>query len=115
MRMTFPSEVNLCCCRFRRRTESECFQERDEVLLFLWGKVETEVVTFYSVGFGAVGFEPCGDVVIVEALGIEPVLQRRAPSAVAAHASVPDAFEGGDFVVAGSAASVHREGWVGSH
>ena len=72
-------------------------------------------MAFYGVGFGAVRFEACGDVVIVEAFWIEPVFEGCAPAAVTEHAAIPDAFERGDFVVAGSAAGVQGEGWVGAY
>jgi hypothetical protein len=49
----------------------------------------------YGVGFGAVGFEAGGDVVVVEAFWVEPIFQGCAPAAVAEHAAVPDTFEGG--------------------
>ena len=72
-------------------------------------------MAFHGVGLRAVGFEAGGNVVVVAALWVEPIFEGCAPAAVAEHAAIPDAFEGGDFVVAGSAAGVHGEGWVGAY
>src|ERR1700743_3158619 len=45
----------------------------------------------------------------VEARGVKPSMGRRPPAAVPKHAPIPDAFEGRNFVVAGSAPSSEGE------
>src|SRR5262249_58583844 len=54
-------------------------------------------------------------VVVVHASGIEPVLQRRAPPAVAEHAAIPRAFQRRHLVVTRAAALLEREIRIGSN
>ena len=53
------------------------------------------------------------NVVIVNPPGIEPVLQRRTPAAMAEHAAIPDTFQRWDFVVARPAACFGGESRIG--
>jgi hypothetical protein len=68
-----------------------------------------------GVSLFAVGFEAGWHVVIVQAIGVEPILQRRAPSAMAEHAAVPDSLERRYFVVAGATASLERQIGIGAN
>jgi hypothetical protein len=54
------------------------------------------------------------NVVIVNPPGIEPVLQRRTPAAMAEHAAIPDTFQRWDFVVARPAACLAGESRIGA-
>jgi hypothetical protein len=69
------------------------------------------MVTFDGVYLRAIGLEAGRDVVVVQALRVELVFERGAPSAVAE----PDAFERWNFVVAGPAPGLEGEVGVGAY
>jgi hypothetical protein len=57
-------------------------------------------VAFDGEGLRAIGLEAGGNVVVVEARGVEPVFKGGAPPAVTEHAAVPDTLEPRDLVIA---------------
>jgi hypothetical protein len=71
--------------------------------------------TFDGVCLRAVRLEAGRDVVALQAFRVEPVFERGAPSAVAEHVAVPDAFEQLNFVVASPAPGFEGEVGVGAY
>jgi hypothetical protein len=65
------------------------FEESDQIFFFLRGKVQAEGVAFDCVSLDTVGSEAGGYIVVVQALGIQPVFQRGAPTAVTEQTPVP--------------------------
>ena len=72
-------------------------------------------MTFYGVGRFAIRFEASRHVILVEAVGVEPIFESGAPPAVTEHIAVPDALEGRHFVVAGASPGLESEVGVGAN
>ena len=68
---------------------------------------------FHGIRRVSIRLETSRNIVIVNPPGIEPVVQRRAPAAMAEHAAIPDTFQRWDFVVARPAACLGGEPRIG--
>jgi hypothetical protein len=90
-------------------------EECNQVFLFLWSEIKTEVVTFYGVGRFAIRFEASWSVIVVEAVGVEPIFESGAPPTVTEHVAVPNALEGRHFVVTGASPGLEGEVGVGAN
>src|SRR4051794_10871497 len=89
-------------------------EERDEGLAVLLGKLQAKGMALDRAGLHAEAAETRRDVVVVQAAGVEPVLQGRHRTRVLEGSAIPDAPEGWDFVEARPAPGVERQTWVGS-
>ena len=85
------------------------FEKCNQCTPIFGGEIETERVSFHSVGFRAVGLEAGGNIVAARAARVEPVFERRTPAAVPEHAAIPHAFERRNFVIARAAPSLGGE------
>src|SRR5215472_7245038 len=72
-------------------------------------------MTFHCEGLRAVGLEARWEVVVPNSIWVEPILEACAPAAVSEHASIPNALERRDLVIAGASASLHGEAGIRSH
>src|ERR1700759_5638424 len=71
---------------------SQGLEKRDEVLFLPVGKSEAESMLLHGKRPGAVWSESGRHIIGSEPLGIEPIFERGAPSAMTEHATVPNAF-----------------------
>lgn len=75
--------------RGTRRKMSQGLQERDQRLLVIVREIVPEFVTGDRAGFDAGALPAAGDVVVAEAFGVKPILQRGDGAAVLVETAIP--------------------------
>src|ERR1700733_14735615 len=92
---------------------SERSQEGDQGALVVRRETEPEFVSHDRASLYQIPSVTCGHVIIAQAAGIEPVLERCHRSVVLEGSAVPDAFERRDLVIACAAARLRRQERIG--
>src|SRR5580704_5528455 len=96
-----------------QRCRSQRLQESDQSFSIFFAQSEPKSMPFHGIRRVSIRLETGRNVVIVNPPGIEPVLQRRTPAAMAVHAAIPDTLQRWDFVVTRSAACLGGESRIG--
>src|SRR5882724_13382610 len=93
---------------------SQGFQECDEGLPVLQGKLQPERMSLDRAGFHAAIMEACRDIVVPQTTRIEPVLQGRHRARVLEGPAIPNALEGRNLVEARPAPGIERQSRIGT-